>query len=420
MPLKTLTLNRILDYLLVPLIAFVFSLKLFEYFNINLVLIVAAVIYLGRELLLENGSFKVQHLNILDYAVLLVVLIELLSYARSTYRPNGFQSLMEVSFLFLFYCLVRFNLKYEYQRLALIVFIALWAVTLWGVGLYFLLRLQMRLRLLEFKDLTDFRNQIWFINPVGLSIGEWLTVLFVMLPAPVILFIRFRHSRVARVITFLAVAATVFTIAITFNRGAYLALIASFIFGSALFYFYRIFSLKKILQFDVAMLALLFVALLPWARPTMTTLSIVKTTSQTRSLEARTSIWRDSLNIVKQHPILGIGANNFAMQYVAYDRTGGDNAFVLRPFNYFLQILIEKGVLGLLAYLFLLFSFLLVSHRKIKLLKGNVYRTSVVVCFVVAYAAVLVRDLSDSSILANRGANTLLWFMLAHNARLED
>jgi hypothetical protein len=93
---------------------------------------------------------------------------------------------------------------------------------------------------------------------------------------------------------------------------------------------------------------------------------------------------------------------------------------VLRPFNYFLHLLIEKGVLGLLVYLLLLFSFFIVSHRKVRLLQGDVYRASVVVCFMIAYAAVMVRDLSESSILANRGASVILWFMFANNARLKE
>ncbi len=421
MPVKALTHNRILDVLLIPLIAFIFSLKLQEYFNINLVLIIGALVYVVRELLSDgSGVFRVQRLNVLDYSVLLVVLLELLSFSTSTYQPNGFQFLMEVCFLFLFYCLVRFNLKYEYQRVALFIFVSLWGLFFAALGFQSLLRLQRRLNVLGFRDLTDFRNQIWFINPVGLSIGEWVTVLFVILPFPIILFVKYRHSRVARAVTMAAVIAIVFTITITFNRGAYVALAAGFMIGSVLFYFYRIFPLKKILLFDAIVLGLLIVCLLPWARPTITTLSVVKTTSQTRSLEARTSIWKNSLDIVKQHPLLGIGANNFTMQYVAYDDPGGDGSFVLRPFNYFLHILIEKGVLGLLVYLLLLFSFIFVSHRKIKLLEGDVYRKSVVVLFMVAYAAVIVRDLSDSSILANHGASILLWFMFAHNARLQE
>lgn len=420
MPLKTLTLNKILDVLLVPLIAFIFSLKLQEYFNINLVLIIATVIYLVREVSREDSAYQLQRLNLLDYSVLLVVLLEVVSFSFSTYQPNSFQSLMEICFLFLFYNLVRFHLKHEYQRVALYVFITMWAMYLSWLGLINLIQLQERLSSLGFRDLTDFRNLVWFLNPVGISIGEWVTVLFVMLPFPLILFIKYRRWWWARVVLLACVLAIVFTIAITFIRGAYLALAAAFLIGTILFYVYRIFPLKRILVFDGIVLGLLIICMLPLARPAITTLSILKTTSQTRSLEARRSIWKNSLDIVKQHPLLGIGANNFTMQYVAYDDSDGDGAFVLRPFNYFLHILVEKGVIGLLIYLLLIVSFFWVSHRKIRIWKGDVYRASVIVCFMTAYAAILVRDLSESSIVSNRGVTILLWFMFANNARLDD
>lgn len=420
MPVKTLTLNRILDVLLIPLIAFIISLKLQEYFNINLVLIIAALVYLIRELLSGPNAFQVQRLNILDYSVLLVALLELLTFATSTYQPNGFQYLMEICFLFLFYALVRFNLKYEYQRVAVFIFISLAAAYLSGIGFMSLIKLQRQLGSLGFQQLIDFRNLIWFLNPVGLSIGEWMTVLFVMLPFPIILFIKYRQSRIAQTLAMVILIAICFTILITFNRGAYIALFAAFVIGTILFYAYRLFPLKKILLFDAVVVAIVILCLLPWARPVIATLSVVKTTSQARSLEARRSIWKNSLEIIKEHPLLGIGTNNFAMRYVAFDEPGSDGTFVLRPFNYFLHLLIEKGVLGLLVYLLLLFSFFFVSHKKIKLLRGDVYLSSVVVCFMIAYAAVMVRDLSESSILANRGASVILWFMFANNARLQE
>ena len=342
MLLKTLTPNKVLDVLLIPLIAFIFSLKLQEYFNINLVLIVAMLIYLVREISLENSSYKFQRLNALDYSLLLVVLFELLSFIFSTYPPNSFQWLMEICFLFLFYNLVRFNLKHEYQRVALYIFITLWALALSYLGVFNLIRLQQRFSSLGYTDLTDFRNLIWFLNPVGISIGEWVTVLFVMLPFPVILFIKYRQWLWARIVTLGCVVAIVFTIAITFIRGAYIALAAYFVIGTVLFSVYKIFPLKKILLFNSVILGLLVVCMLPLGRPAITTLSILKTTSQARSLEARRSIWKNSLDIVKQHPLLGIGANNFAMQYVAYNDSGSDGAFVIRPFNYFLHILSRR------------------------------------------------------------------------------
>lgn len=417
--------SRLLDksmrVFLIPIIAFLISLKLQEVFNVNVFLITVSAAYLLKNILLpESADSKHRHLNELDYALMLIVAVELITYSTSSYKPNSFYSLLEVLFFFLFYMLVRFNLKYEYQRIALYVFISLWGVLLSVVALYYLLALRYTLATLGFSDLTDFRNHIYVLTPVGYSIGEWVTVLFLILPFSIILFVRYRHSALARCATMGALLAVLFTISITFVRGAYVALLVFFVLGTVLFCAYRIFPLKKILVFDAFALGLLMLTLIPWARPMMTTVSFLKTTAQVRSFEGRKSIWRDSLKMIKDHPWVGVGANNFVMQYVNYKDQKSETAFALRPFNYFLQVLTEKGLIGLFAYAFLLFSFYRVSHRKIGLLSGDVYRKSIVLCFMAAYAALVVRDLSESSILTNRGVGVLLSFIFASNARLED
>lgn len=416
---NTATLNKALDVLFVPVVAFLVSLKLQEFFNVNAVLLGAAVVYLLKGALLERdlGAARVR-LNRMDYAVLLVALAELVGYAASTYRENSFYPLTEVLFLLLFYYLVRLNLKHSYQRLSLYVFITLWGVFLAAVAAYWFLPLHNRIRALGFADLTDFRNYIYVLNPVGVSIGEWVTVLFLMLPFPVAFCVGLRRPRAARWLALAAVVAIVCTIAVTFIRGAYMALAAFFLFASALFYAYGLFPLRRILLFNVLVACLTAVCLLPLARPVTTTLSVLKTTSQVRSLEGRKNIWRDSMEMIKRHPVFGVGSQNFVMQYAGYKEQRPDSAFAQRPFNYLLQILVEKGLLGLVAYGLLLVCFYWVSHRNVRLLGDDTLRKSVVICLMAAYAAALVRDFSDSSILSNRGVGVLLWFGFAHNASL--
>ncbi len=417
---NTATLNKALDVLFVLVVAFIVSLKLQEFFNVNVVLLGAALVYLFRDALLERDPAAARvRLNEMDYAVLVVALVELVGYAASTYRENSFYPLMEVLFLLLFYCLVRLNLRHDYQRLALYVFITLWGVFLAAVAVYWFLPLDLRIRALGFSDFTDFRNYIYVLNPVGVSIGEWVSVLFLMLPFPVAFCVGLRRPRAARWLALAAMVAVVCTIAVTFIRGAYMGLAAFFLFASALFYVYGLLPLKRILLFNALVVCLTAVCLLPLARPVTTTLAVLKTTSQVRSLEGRKNIWRDSLEIIKRHPVFGVGSQNFVMQYAGYREQRPDAAFAQRPFNYFFQILVEKGLLGLVAYGLLLVCFYRVSHRKIRLLGDDTFRKSVVICLMAAYAALIVRDFSDSSILTNRGVAVLLWFAFAHNAGLE-
>ena len=70
----------------------------------------------------------------------------------------------------------------------------------------------------------------------------------------------------------------------------------------------------------------------------------------------RYGLWRNTASMVKDHPLLGVGLGNWEYHYPAYAR--GDhvnvNAAPRRPHNDLLWILSETGVLGLLAYLFLI------------------------------------------------------------------
>src|SRR6185295_10863480 len=110
------TLTKGLNILLVPLIAFIITLKLQEIFNINVVIIVATIAYLLKNVFLDGIDNPALQLNTLDVAVVIVTLIELLSFSQSTYQANSFGYLIESLFFPLFYCLVRFNLTHYYQR----------------------------------------------------------------------------------------------------------------------------------------------------------------------------------------------------------------------------------------------------------------------------------------------------------------
>ena len=408
-----------LNLFFIPLVAFIISIKLQEFFNINLVLIAAVVVYLCKNFWLDNLPPGFLRLNALDISVYLVALVELISYFASTYRSNSFYYLIEAFFFLLFYCLVRYNLRFEYQRLSLFFFLALWGAFLSAVGFMAFYRFSHRLSAAGFYDITNFRYSIYILNPVGLAIGEWVTVLLLLLPFPAILFIRFRHKRFWRWPFCIVLVAILVVTLMTFIRGVYVAIGALFLTVTVLSYWYELFPLKQILQFSGVVVLLTVVGLLPVIKPALTTLSMVKTTSQMRSFEGRKSIWQNSIDIVKDHPFLGIGAYNFSMQYVAYKRQEEESGFALRPFNYFLQILIEKGLLGFVAYSLLTISFFTVSHRKIKSLGDDTYRKAVVIFFMAAYAAVIVRDLTESSIFINRGVQALMFFIFAHNAQPE-
>jgi hypothetical protein len=67
----------------------------------------------------------------------------------------------------------------------------------------------------------------------------------------------------------------------------------------------------------------------------------------------RIGIWQHSLSIVKKRPILGVGPYNYYdySLYVASKKRGADSAVITSPHGQYIQILVETGAVGALAFL---------------------------------------------------------------------
>jgi len=84
--------------------------------------------------------------------------------------------------------------------------------------------------------------------------------------------------------------------------------------------------------------------------------------------DSRLSIWRDSLVIVKDHP-LGIGLGNFKNVYPVYNVSRVSDTRFLYAHNDYLHLLVEAGIPGFLALVSGFFIFLGASFKKIKQMK---------------------------------------------------
>ena len=80
---------------------------------------------------------------------------------------------------------------------------------------------------------------------------------------------------------------------------------------------------------------------------------------------SRRDIWRDSLPIIKDHP-LGIGLRNYENVFPVYNQSLISEKTVIHAHNDYLQLLIEAGWIGFLALMGGFFIFLGKSARRIK------------------------------------------------------
>ncbi len=72
----------------------------------------------------------------------------------------------------------------------------------------------------------------------------------------------------------------------------------------------------------------------------------------------RVDLWLSSLEMVRDHPLLGIGLDNFAYVYQTYLRDGAvAEPNLSHPHNWILHVWLELGILGLVAFCWLVVRF---------------------------------------------------------------
>lgn len=409
--------ERLLEILVIPIVGFIIIGRcLFgSGTGIDIWILALSIIY---AILFLLGRSSAGRLNWVDWSLLAVVFTEIISYFNSTYEVNSLHGYNEILFLFLFYCFVKLNLKLEYQQVGIFLLITLFGLYLSGTAIFSFYRQYAEISLHGFDDVTNFRQLFRAFQTESSPAGEWITLYLVLLPFPTLLFIRLaKTASVSSWLLLCPVALILIAISATFSRGIYIATIAFFVSAILLFRLYHLPALKRLACFSMFALLLLIIILFvtPLSRPALNTVSMFKTTSQVRSLEGRASLWKVSWEIVKDHPLLGVGSFNFPMQYAAYKED--DAVYVGRTFNIFLQLLVEKGAVGLIAYCLLFFSFFKVSHESLRLPGNETFQKTVTAVFMATCIALLVRDLSYSSVLTNKGVSALLWFILAVNAK---
>jgi len=93
------------------------------------------------------------------------------------------------------------------------------------------------------------------------------------------------------------------------------------------------------------------------------------TTAMRAAGGARPIMWRDSLRIIKDYPLLGIGPETFGLIYPKYRSLelimteGGQYGRPDRVHNDIIDLTLAKGLLGLSAYLWMLFVFFWLSFK---------------------------------------------------------
>ena len=146
---------------------------------------------------------------------------------------------------------------------------------------------------------------------------------------------------------------------------------------------------------------------------------LVGTVNNDDPTSGRTHFWSVTVDIIKNHPILGIGLGAFAVVYTGYDSRNGLYRLE-QAHNDYLQILADAGILGAILGLFFVVNLFRVGFARRE--TGDDFRRGVVNGALAGCFAVLVHSFFDFTL--HTTSNALLFLTLAAlatmNGRLEE
>lgn len=282
---------------------------------------------------------------ILDYAVYMICLVELICCITSIYKPNSISVTLRILLLVVFYFFIRTFIRFRSQFNWLCIGISCLTGILSMITLLFFLIHRNKFYSVGFENLTDFRA---YYRPLGQLSNDWVTVLLCLLPFTLISIFIFMEGRWKYCFSLIAVLNMV-ALLVSFSRGAYLAV---FLFWSLLFLGTALFQKEKfkdILRITAIIGLVSLILIYPERKAILTTCTISETVSQQRSIEGRFTKWKEAVNLFLLFPSTGVGGGNYALASDCYPQKRS-GLFTTRSTNTYLQIATEKGIAGIVGY----------------------------------------------------------------------
>lgn len=379
-----------------------------------------------------------------DWSVLAILTFEVLAQMCSQYRANSAYCQEGVAVAVAVYFAVKLTAEMPMQAWWTSGLFSIAATWLAISGIRQFANSAARISKVELVDLVAFRSVLISIIREWIP-GEGFTVLLLLLPfacASAVYLLRMRKSRSA----FIAVMPTLLTVAaltLSLSRAVFWSVILFFILSCALMFAYRIINVKTVLVLLAAALSSLPLILVLESAiyPGIFTAYTNRHISQIRSTEGRLGIWSRSLEIVREHPLLGVGSSNAALFLLSTADQGETIGFASRPFSLPIQVLVEKGIVGFGLYTAFLILVGYEFHRTMRSLpltgvphastrakpkrkqetlhfQAAQAHKAMKCCFAAGLLAVLFRELTYSSLLEHT-LTIVLAFVLAALARQE-
>lgn len=157
----------------------------------------------------------------------------------------------------------------------------------------------------------------------------------------------FNHFNKVRL---LAVVFGIMSLLLSFSRGGLIS------FGVAFFILLLLINKDRIIKFKNVKMVLLIVIII--AIPFFSALTTRLSGFGDNAAMSRIPLMKVALNMILEHPIIGVGANTFRNVIRSYTNSPELQGIYLHEVhNLYLLVFAESGVVGIIAFLWLLFSF---------------------------------------------------------------
>lgn len=333
--------------------------------------------------------------NLADIFVLAVILSEILSILFSRYRSNSIRSSFPIVLAAFFWFFFRDHSMSEKTCYYLDIGMSGLSTILSIITIVGFISFKKKFAIFAPISLVEFKQSF---SPGGMPINDWVVFLLCLLPFP------FNMASIIKkkwmsVVALGTASLSLVAIGLCLSRGAY---VAAFVFyGMAIIGGFL--KDKKVTKKTVVIMAVTIllgcVGLLPARQEVMTTLSMSKTSTQVRSTHGRFQQMNDAVILWKEKPLTGVGSGNFNL---AYDCVMDDEELsTVRATSTYSLILVEKGLVGAIAYIGLILSILFLCLSRCPKREGGAF-------FLAGFSALCVRGLFFTSFFYYKVALTLV------------
>jgi O-antigen ligase len=334
-----------------------------------------------------------------DLQLLLLVVVSILSFKNTVDYNASFQGITKLLQVF-FLLLIGAEAVKDKSHLRLIIFSAACGACLASYDGYWQVNFG--------KDFI--RGHLPIIN-IGITrataafpnanvLGVYLSAI-----APLIIGLAlFYYRGLKKVLMLLVAGLAAFGIVLTFSRGTALALYLSVLLICLV-------RKNKTLSALLIILLVIFPFIMPksiksWAKE-------VNYNPVRFMLNDRISVYKNTVNMIKHHPVVGVGTNTFSKNYLTYKLPEPEWARTtdsMYAHNHYLQMAGEIGLVGLAIFLWLLYRLFSENFRIYRRLKDD-YLKVVSISLIACFFAFLVNGLTETSLYYSR-VSMIFWYLI--------